>query len=162
MKPRAIAVTAIGELVATAALVAVVFAAGTIQVQLGAGTIGVALLGSLALGLGYAAVVWTFGRIPGAQTNPLISIIAAALGGRGWARTLILIAAQVAGALIAAAAIAPIGDVSRGAWHRWPLIPPSPTPWPRSCSCSSRSALRTTVRSWRRSRSAAPSRRRSG
>jgi glycerol uptake facilitator-like aquaporin len=89
---------AIGELLATSGLVTVVFVSGTVRVQLGAGGIGVALLGSILLGFGYGLVIWSFGSLSGAQTNPLVSIIASLLGGQRWSRTLLRIAAQIAGA----------------------------------------------------------------
>jgi glycerol uptake facilitator-like aquaporin len=91
----------IGELVGSGALVAVVFASGAVRVQLGAGTLRGAIPGSIALGLGYGLVVWIFGSMSGAQTNPLVSIVASLLGGQPWRRTLARIAAQVAGAFVA-------------------------------------------------------------
>jgi glycerol uptake facilitator-like aquaporin len=91
----------IGELVGSGALVAVVFASGAVRVQLGAGTLRGAIPGSIALGLGYGLVVWIFGSMSGAQTNPLVSIVASLLGGQPWRRTLARIAAQVAGASVA-------------------------------------------------------------
>jgi glycerol uptake facilitator-like aquaporin len=89
---------AVGELVGTSVLVMVVFISGTVRVQLGAGTMGVALLGSILLGFGYGLVIWSFGSLSGAQTTPLVSIIASLLGGQRWSRTLLRIAAQIAGA----------------------------------------------------------------
>ena len=95
----------IGELLATSVLVTVVFVSGTVRVQLGAGTMGVALLGSILLGFGYGLVIWTFGSLSGAQTNPLVSIIASLLGGQRWSRTLLRIAAQIVGAAAAGALV---------------------------------------------------------
>lgn len=77
---------------------AVVFASGAVRVQLGSASIVGALLGSVALGLGYGLVLWSFGRLSGAQSNPLVSIIASLLGGQPWQRTLSRAAAQVTGA----------------------------------------------------------------
>jgi glycerol uptake facilitator-like aquaporin len=51
-------------------------------------------------------VIWSFGSLSGAQTNPLVSIIASLLGGQRWSRTLLRIAAQIAGAA-AVGALAP-------------------------------------------------------
>jgi len=92
---------AVGELVATTVLVTVVFVSGTVRVQLGAGTMGVVLLGSILLGFGYGLVIWSFGSLSGAQTNPLVSIIASLLGSQRWSRTLLRIVAQIAGAAAA-------------------------------------------------------------
>jgi glycerol uptake facilitator-like aquaporin len=111
-------VAAGGELVASALLVVVLLASGTAQVQLGAGTPGAALIGSLALGLGYGLIVWTFGRCSGAQINPLVSVTASSLDGQRWSRTALLIAAQIAGA----------AAVALGALHVevWPPIAGEP------------------------------------
>lgn len=88
----------LGELLATSALVVVVFASGAVRVHLGAATMGGALLGSLALGLGYGVVLLSFGRFSGAQTTPLVSVIASLLGGQSWWRTVLRAIAQVTGA----------------------------------------------------------------
>ena len=72
----------LGELLGSGALVAIVFLSGAVRVQLGGGTMGGALLGSLALGGGYGLVLWSFGSLSGAQTNPLVSIVASVLGGQ--------------------------------------------------------------------------------
>ena len=77
---------------------AVAFASGAVRAQLGAASIAGALLGSVALGLGYGIVLWSFGRLSGAQTNPLVSIIASILGGQPWWRTVSRVGAQVLGA----------------------------------------------------------------
>lgn len=84
---------------------AVAFASGAVRVQLGGGTMAGALLGSIALGLGYGLVIWSFGRLSGAQTNPLVSIVASLLGDQPWRRTLLRIAAQIAGAAAAGALV---------------------------------------------------------
>ena len=97
---------ALGELLGSSVLVAAVFASGAVRVQVGAGTMAGALLGSIALGLGYGLVLWTFGSLSGAQTNPLVSIVASLLGGQSWRRTLLRIVAQVVGATAAGATIA--------------------------------------------------------
>jgi glycerol uptake facilitator-like aquaporin len=96
---------ALGELLGSSVLVAVVFTSGAVRVQLGTGTMAGALLGSIALGLGYGLVLWTFGSLSGAQTNPLVSIVASLLGGQPWRRTLLRIVAQVAGSTVAGATI---------------------------------------------------------
>jgi len=96
---------ALGELLGSSVLVAVVFASGAVRVQLGTGTMAGALLGSLALGLGYGLVLWSFGSLSGAQTNPLVSIVASLLGGQSWRRTLLRIVAQVVGATAAGATV---------------------------------------------------------
>ena len=97
--PKAMPLRAgIGELLGSCVLMAVAFASGMVRVQLGAGTMAGALLGSTALGLGYGLVVWSFGSLSGAQTNPLVSIVASLLGGQPWRMTLLRISAQVAGA----------------------------------------------------------------
>ena len=101
MRERTLRREVIGELVGSGALVAVVFASGAVRVQLGAGTMRGAIPGSIALGLGYGLVLWIFGSMSGAQTNPLVSIVASLLGGQPWRRTLARIAAQVAGAFVA-------------------------------------------------------------
>lgn len=88
----------LGEVLATGALVAVVFASGAVRVQLGSASMAGALLGSVALGLGYGIVLWSFGRLSGAQSNPLVSIIASILGGQPWRRTVSRVGAQVLGA----------------------------------------------------------------
>jgi glycerol uptake facilitator-like aquaporin len=90
--------TVAGELLGSALLVAVMFASGVVRVQLGAGTMAAALLGSLALGLGYGLVLWSFGGLSGAQTNPLVTLIASALGGQSWGSALARIVAQLSGA----------------------------------------------------------------
>jgi glycerol uptake facilitator-like aquaporin len=89
----------LGELLGSSVLVVIVFLSGSVRVQLGAGTMGGALLGSIALGLGYGLVLWSFGSLSGAQTNPFVSIIASLLGGQSWRRTLLRIASQIAGAI---------------------------------------------------------------
>jgi glycerol uptake facilitator-like aquaporin len=86
-------------------LVAIVFASGAVRAQLGAGAAAGALVGSISLGLGYGLVLWTFGSLSGAQTNPLVSIVASLLGGQPWRRTLLRIVAQLAGASAAGATI---------------------------------------------------------
>jgi glycerol uptake facilitator-like aquaporin len=96
---------ALGELLGSSALVAIVFASGAVRVQLGAGTMAGALLGSVALGLGYGLVLWSLGSLSGAQTNPLVSIAASLLGGQPWRLALLHITAQVAGAAAAAALV---------------------------------------------------------
>lgn len=96
----------IGELLGSALLVMIVFASGAARVQFGGGTIGGALVGSIALGLGYGLVVWSLGSLSGAQTNPLVSILATVLGGQSWRSTLRRLTAQVIGASVSALAIA--------------------------------------------------------
>ena len=88
-----------GEFLGTGLLVTVAFASGAVRVQLGAGTMGGALLGSLALGLGYGLVLWSVGPLSGAQTNPLVSIIASVVGRQRWTGTLLRVLAQVLGAV---------------------------------------------------------------
>jgi glycerol uptake facilitator-like aquaporin len=87
-----------GELLGTGLLVLVAFASGAVRVQLGAGTMAGALLGSLALGLGYGLVLWSVGPLSGAQTNPLVSVIASVIGHQRWTRTLLRVLSQVLGA----------------------------------------------------------------
>lgn len=87
-----------GELLGTSLLVALVFASGAVRAQLGAGSVAGALLGSAGLGLGYGLVLWLVGPISGAQTNPLVSIVASMIGPQRWVRTALRIVAQVAGA----------------------------------------------------------------
>ena len=91
---------ALGELLASAALVTVVFASGGLRMQAGSGTLLGTLLGSVALGLGYGTVLVSFGRLSGAQANPLVSLVASAVGQQPWGRTLARIAAQIVGALV--------------------------------------------------------------
>jgi glycerol uptake facilitator-like aquaporin len=76
-----------------------------VRVQLGAGTIEGALLGSVALGLGVGLLVWTFGRLSGAQANPFISIVASLLGEQRWVSTARRVIAQLVGAALAALAV---------------------------------------------------------
>jgi glycerol uptake facilitator-like aquaporin len=71
-----------GELLGSALLVGVMFGSGAVRVQLGAGTMEGALLGSIVLGLGCGMVLWSVGGLSGAQTNPLITLIASAMGGQ--------------------------------------------------------------------------------
>jgi glycerol uptake facilitator-like aquaporin len=100
-----------GELLGSALLVAVMFGSGAVRVQLGAGTMAGALLGSMALGLGYGLVLWSFGGLSGAQTNPLITVIASAMGDQSWSIAGARIVAQLAGATAAmfiAAQVAPL------------------------------------------------------
>jgi glycerol uptake facilitator-like aquaporin len=87
-----------GEFLGTGLLVAVAFASGVVRVQLGSGTMAGALLGSLALGLGYGLVLWSVGPLSGAQTNPLMSIVASVVGKQRWTRTLLRVFAQTLGA----------------------------------------------------------------
>lgn len=89
----------------TASLLLVVILSGSQQVQLGKGTLTDALVGSMSLGLGFALVLWVFGRYTGAQTNPLVSLIATACGRQSGRRTLRLVIAQATGASVAAALI---------------------------------------------------------
>ncbi|WP_437909492.1 hypothetical protein WME95_17365 [Sorangium sp. So ce327] len=88
----------IGELLGSALLVAVMFGSGAVRGQLGAGTMAGALLGSIALGLGYGLVLWSFGGLSGAQTNPLITLIASAMGGQPWRSAGARVLAQLCGA----------------------------------------------------------------
>jgi glycerol uptake facilitator-like aquaporin len=100
-----------GELLGSALLVAVMFGSGAVRVQLGAGTMAGALLGSIALGLGYGLVLWSFGGLSGAQTNPLITLIASAMGDQPWRIAAARIIAQLAGTTVAsliAAQVAPL------------------------------------------------------
>jgi hypothetical protein len=76
-----------GELLGSSLLVAVAFASGVVRVQMGGGSMSAAVLGSVALGLGYGLVVWSFGGISGAQTNPLVSVVASLLGGQALTRS---------------------------------------------------------------------------
>ncbi|WP_437718068.1 aquaporin [Sorangium sp. So ce448] len=87
-----------GELLGSALLVAVMFGSGAVRGQLGAGTMAGALLGSIALGLGYGLVLWSFGGLSGAQTNPLITLIASAMGGQPWRSAGARVLAQLCGA----------------------------------------------------------------
>lgn len=50
-----------GELLGSAPLVIVMFGSGAVRVELGATTVPSAMVGSLALGLGYGLVIWSFG-----------------------------------------------------------------------------------------------------
>jgi glycerol uptake facilitator-like aquaporin len=88
----------LGELLGSGLLVAVIFVSGAVRVQLGTGTMASALLGSSALGCGYGLVLWSFGSLSGAQTNPLVSVVAALLGKQSWARTFLRLLAQALGA----------------------------------------------------------------
>lgn len=100
-----------GELLGSALLVAVMFGSGAVRVQLGAGTMAGALLGSIALGLGYGLVLWSFGGLSGAQTNPLVTLLASALGDQPWRSAVARIGPQIAGATVAtliAAQLAPL------------------------------------------------------
>jgi glycerol uptake facilitator-like aquaporin len=87
-----------GEFLASGLLVAIAFASGAVRVQLGGGTVAGAMLGSGMLGLGLGLVLWTVGPLSGAQANPVVSIVAALLAHQGWARTLLRVVAQSAGA----------------------------------------------------------------
>lgn len=100
-----------GELLGSALLVAVMFGSGAVRVQLGAGTMAGALLGSIALGLGYGLVLWSFGGLSGAQTNPLVTLLASALGDQRWSSAVARIAAQLAGATAATLIAAQIGPL---------------------------------------------------
>jgi glycerol uptake facilitator-like aquaporin len=91
------------ELAGTASLLLVVLLSGTQQVQFGKGTLTDALVGSVSLGLGFALILWTFGRYTGAQNNPLVSLIATACGGQPTWRTLRLVSGQLLGATVAVA-----------------------------------------------------------
>lgn len=100
-----------GELLGSALLVAVMFGSGAVRVQLGAGTMAGAWLGSIALGLGYGLVVWSFGGLSGAQTSPLITLIASAIGGQPWRDAGARMLAQLCGAgamTVVAAQVAPL------------------------------------------------------
>lgn len=100
-----------GELLGSALLVAVMFGSGAVRVQLGAATMAGALLGSTALGLGYGLVVWSFGGLSGAQTSPLITLIASVLGGQPWRDAGARMLAQLCGAgamTVVAAQVAPL------------------------------------------------------
>jgi glycerol uptake facilitator-like aquaporin len=66
MRERTLLREAIGELLGSSVLVAAVFASGAVRVQLGAGTLRGAILASIALGLGYGLVLWSFGGMSGA------------------------------------------------------------------------------------------------
>jgi glycerol uptake facilitator-like aquaporin len=115
----------VGELVGSGLLVAIVFGSGAVRTQLGAGTMAGALLGSIALGLGYGLVLWSFGSLSGAQTNPLVSLVASLFGGQAWRRTLLRIAAQVAGAAAAGALVprvAPYTATGSGGYPGSPLL----------------------------------------
>ncbi len=98
----------LGELLGSGVLVAIVFLSGAVRVQLGGGTMGGALLGSLALGVGYGLVLWSFGSLSGAQTNPLVSVVASVLGGQPWQHTGLRIVAQLAGAAVAGVLVAQV------------------------------------------------------
>jgi glycerol uptake facilitator-like aquaporin len=94
--------TVTGELLGSALLVAVMFGSGAVRVQLGAGTMAGALLGSIALGLGYGLVLWSFGGLSGAQTNPLVTLLASAMGDQRWGSAVAQLAGSTAATLIAA------------------------------------------------------------
>ena len=103
--------TVTGELLGSALLVAVMFGSGAVRVQLGAGTMAGALLGSIALGLGYGLVLWSFGGLSGAQTNPLVTLLASAMGDQRWGSAVARLVAQLAGstaATLVAAQVAPL------------------------------------------------------
>lgn len=89
---------ALGELLASTVLVAVAVASGLVRVQLGGGTMAGALVGSLAFGFGYGVVLRSFGGMSGAQTNPVVSVVASLLGQQPWGRTLMRVLAQLVGA----------------------------------------------------------------
>ncbi|MBK7581604.1 MAG: hypothetical protein IPI67_15520 [Myxococcales bacterium] len=100
-----------GELLGSALLVAVMFGSGAIRVQLGAGTMAGAWLGSIALGLGYGFVLWSFGGLSGAQTNPLVTLLASAVGDQRWSSAAARIVAQLPGATAATLIAAQIGPL---------------------------------------------------
>jgi len=95
-----------GELLGSALLVAVMFGSGAVRVQLGVSTVTGALLGSIALGLGYGMVLWSFGELSGAQTNPFITLLASAMGEQPWSSTVVRIVAQLGGAAAATIVVA--------------------------------------------------------
>jgi glycerol uptake facilitator-like aquaporin len=57
-----------------------------------------ALLGSVVLGIGHGLVLWSFGGLSGAQTNPLITLVASVFGGQPWRDAGARIFAQLCGA----------------------------------------------------------------
>ena len=75
------------------------------RTQLGTNTAEAALLGSYVLGFGYGLVLWSFGRLCGAQTNPLVTLTAAMVGGQRDTGSLVRILGQFVGAAVSAALV---------------------------------------------------------
>jgi glycerol uptake facilitator-like aquaporin len=86
------------EYLGSALLAAVVIGSGIAAQQLSPGETGLELLeNAAATGAGLYTLVLVFGPVSGAHFNPVVSAVAAALGGAGWQRALAYMPAQVVG-----------------------------------------------------------------
>ena len=88
----------VSEALATCTLLMVVVGSGIMAERLCGGDVGLALLcNSLATGAGLVALILTFGPVSGAQMNPAVALVEAAVGARPWAEVPGRILAQLVG-----------------------------------------------------------------
>ena len=93
------------EAVATALLLVAVVGSGIMADRLSAGNVGLALLANaIATGGALVALIVALGPVSGAQMNPVVTVVDAALGGRPWGEVPAYVAAQIAGAFAGVAA----------------------------------------------------------
>ena len=94
----------VAELVGTALLLATVIGSGIMGESLAGGNTAVAMLANtLATGAGLVALILTFGPVPGAHMNPVVTVADASHGGTAWREVPAYIVAQIAGGLLGTA-----------------------------------------------------------
>ena len=104
---------AVAEALGTAGLLAAVVGSGIMGERLAGGNVAVALLAnSLATGGALLAIISTLQPISGAHLNPVVTVVDAAAGGLPWREVPVVVAAQMAGAVLRRARGTP--DVRRG------------------------------------------------
>lgn len=89
-----------GEFLGSAGLAAVVVGSGIAAQRLSPSDTGLQLLeNAIATALGLTVLILVFAPISGAQFNPVVSLVDAALGGRSWREVLAYVPAQLTGCL---------------------------------------------------------------
>ena len=92
---------AVAEALGTAGLLAAVVGSGIMGERLAGGNVAVALLAnSLATGGALLAIISTLQPISGAHLNPVVTVVDAASGGLPWREVPVVVAAQMAGAVL--------------------------------------------------------------
>ena len=92
---------AVAEALGTAGLLAAVVGSGIMGERLAGGNVAVALLAnSLATGGALLAIISALQPISGAHLNPVVTVVDAAAGGLPWRDVPVVVAAQMAGAVL--------------------------------------------------------------